>query len=224
MKIQAIIPTAGTGTRLKSDRPKPLVELGGKPLCVYALEAFEKSPIIDSIILVGHRDRLAELEDIVKQYHLKKVAKIVAGGEKRHESVGNGLAVLDGDTDVVMVHDGARPLVSLQMIKGAAELCRDWDAVVVAVPVKPTIKKVNKEDLCVEETLDRDNLWEIQTPQAFKKDILLRAHAENSDHSPTDDAMMVEQLGIKVKIFPGDYRNIKITTTEDLTVAEAFLN
>ncbi|MCK4881837.1 MAG: 2-C-methyl-D-erythritol 4-phosphate cytidylyltransferase [Candidatus Omnitrophica bacterium] len=222
MKIQAIIPTAGIGARLKTGLPKPLVELCGKPLCAHTLEAFERSPVIDSIVLVGHADQLFELGNIVKQYQLKKVTKIVAGGETRCESVSKGLAVLDADADIVVVHDGARPLVSLETISDAVALCREAEAVVVAVPVKSTIKRVNQKDLSVEETLDREGLWEIQTPQVFKKDILIKAHAQKQEGVPTDDAMMVEQLGVRVKVFSGDYRNIKITTQEDLTVAEAF--
>lgn len=223
MKTQAIIPAAGIGARLKTELSKPLVDLCGKPLCVYALEVFEQSPFIESVILVGHRERLAQLGDIVRRYGMKKVAGIVAGGATRRESVANGLAVLDEDTDVVMVHDAARPLVSLRIVGEAAALCRQWQAVVAAVPVKPAVKRVNKKDLCVEETLDRDGLWEVQTPQVFRRDVLIRAHAQDTESSPADDAAMVERLGIKVKIVQGDYKNIKITTQEDLTVAETFL-
>ncbi len=222
VKVQAIIPTAGIGTRLKSETPKPFVEVCGKPLCVHTLEVFEKNPTVNSVILVGHAENLFELGDIAKKYHLSKVVKIVAGGETRCASVSNGLAVLDDDTDIVVVHDGARPLVSTQTINDAVALCQDKQAVVVAVPVKSTIKRVNKEELQVEETVDREDLWEIQTPQVFQKNILFQAHAQNKDVAPTDDAMMVEQLGVKVKILPGDYRNIKVTTQEDLTIAEAF--
>lgn len=223
MKTQAIIPTAGMGVRFQTDLPKPLVELCGKPLCVYALEIFEKSPAVDSVILVGQKERLSQLKNIVSQYGLKKIVQVVAGGETRRESVACGLAVIDDDTDVVLVHDGVRPLVSLKVIEDAVAFCSKWDAVVTAVAVKPTIKRVNKESLLVEETLDRGELWEIQTPQAFKKNILLKAHQQNKDSNPTDDAVMVEQLGVKVKVSPGDYKNIKITTQEDLAIAETFL-
>jgi len=223
MKTQAIIPTAGMGVRFQADLPKPLAELCGKPLCVYALTIFEKSPVIDSVILVGHTERLSQLKDIVGQYGLKKIAHVIAGGETRRESVANGLAAIDDDTDVVLIHDGVRPLVSLKVIEGAVALCDQWDAVVTAVPVKPTIKKVNKESLFVEETLDREELWEIQTPQVFKKELLLKAHQQNKECDPTDDAVMVEQLGVKVKVFPGDYKNVKITTQEDMVIAETFL-
>ncbi len=222
MKVQAIIPTAGIGQRLKADIPKPFVEICGKPLCVHALEVFQKSPIIESVILVGHTENLFEFKNIVKKYDLSKVVKIIAGGATRRASVSNGLKVLDGDTDAVVVHDGARPLVSMQTIQDAVELLKDWEAVVAAVPVKSTIKKVDKKDFLVKETLDRSDLWEIQTPQVFKKDILFQAHEKNKEDTPTDDAMMVEQLGIKVKILSGNYKNIKVTTQEDLTIAEAF--
>ncbi|MCK5012482.1 MAG: 2-C-methyl-D-erythritol 4-phosphate cytidylyltransferase [Candidatus Omnitrophica bacterium] len=216
------MPTAGIGKRLKASLPKPFIELCGKPLCVHTLEVFERSPVIESVVLVGHADNLFELGNIVKQYQLRKVVKIVAGGETRCQSVSNGLAVLDEDTDVVVVHDGARPLVSVKTITDAVALCRDLEAVVVAVPVKSTVKKINKKNLLVEETLDREGLWEIQTPQVFKKDILIKAHEQKKEYVSTDDAMMVEQLGVGVKVLLGDYRNIKITTQEDLTIAEAF--
>lgn len=223
MKTQAIVPTAGMGVRFQTDLPKPLVELCGKPLCVYALETFEKSTAVDSVILVGQKERLSQLKDIVSQYGLKKIVQIVSGGETRRESVSNGLTVCDDDTDIVLIHDGVRPLVSLSVIEDAVTLCGKWDAVVAAVAVKSTIKKVSKESLLVEATLDRSELWEIQTPQVFKKDVLLRAHQQNKESNPTDDAVMVEQLGIKVKVSPGDYKNIKITTQEDLVIAETFL-
>ncbi len=223
MKTQAIIPTAGMGTRFKTDLPKPLVELSGKPICVYALETFEKCSLIDSVILVGQKVRIPELEGVVEKYGLKKVVKVITGGETRQESVFNGLAAIDDDTDFVLVHDGVRPLVSLKVIEDVVRLCSKWDAVVTAVPVKSTIKKIHKKDLLVEKTLDREELWEVQTPQAFKKSVLLEAHQRNKSGHPTDDAMMVEQLGIKVKISPGDYKNIKITTQEDLAIAETFL-
>jgi 2-C-methyl-D-erythritol 4-phosphate cytidylyltransferase len=223
VKVQAIIPIAGVGQRLKADLPKPFVEIYGKPLCVHALEVFQACSMIDSMILVGHADHLSKFKGIVKTYGLSKVKKIIAGGETRCASVSHGLKELDHDTDIIVVHDGVRPLVSGETIRDAVKLLEEWKAVVVAVPVKSTIKKSGKKDLVVAETVDRADLWEVQTPQVFRRDVLLKAHAENQDDAPTDDAMMVERLGIKVKILPGDYRNIKVTTQEDLTVAEAFL-
>lgn len=224
MKTQAIIPTAGTGTRLNSDMPKPMVVLNGKPICAHTLGVFEGCPSIDSVIVVGHRDHLARLRGIVERYKFKKVAKIIAGGETRCESVANGLAVLDRDTQRVVVHDGARPLVSGKLIEEALGLCGPWDAVVAAVPVKSTIKKVDARDMSVQETLPREALWEIQTPQVFKRDILESAHRQNTNPNPTDDALMAERMGVKVKVIAGDYKNIKITTPEDLVLAGHFLS
>ena len=126
MKTQAIIPTAGMGARFQSDLPKPFVELCGKPLCVYTLAIFEKSPVIDSVILVGQKERLSEFKDIVGQYDLKKVVQVITGGKIRRESVANGLAVTDDDTDTVLIHDGVRPLVSLKVIEDAVGLCDQW--------------------------------------------------------------------------------------------------
>jgi len=206
---------------LRSDVPKPIVEINGKPICAHAIEAFERSAVIDSIVVVGHKDQLSQIRDIVDRYRFRKVIKVVTGGATRRESVANGIAALDGDTDVVVVHDGARPLVSAKVIEDAVRLCAQWDAVVTAVPVKPTIKRVTGGDMCVTQTLNRDELWEAQTPQVFKKDILAKAHAQYPHANPSDDAVMVEALGVKVRIVQGDYANIKITTREDLAAAES---
>jgi len=222
-KIQAIIALGGTGTRLKASVPKPFMELNGKPLCVYALDIFEQSPIINSIIVVGHPDKLLDYNDLIRRYHFQKITRVVAGGDTRRESVAHGLAVLDEDTDIVVVHDGARPFVTSEIIRDAVALCGGVPAVVAAVPVKSTIKRVDQDTLNVYETVDRANLWEIQTPQVFTKEVLLKAHAQSWSDESTDDAMMVERLGIPVKVLKGSDRNIKITTLEDLTIAEAFL-
>ena len=222
MKIQAIIPTGGLGTRLKAKDPKPLLLLNQKPIFIYTLEVFEQSSLVHSVILVVHKDYLNDFEKVIRKYKLKKVTKIIAGGVTRSESVANGLRVVDEDTDIVVVHDGVRPFVSVPLIEYSIAACREHGAAVVAVPVKPTIKRAN-QDLFVAETLRRDELWEIQTPQTFKKDILLKAHQQGKNVPVTDDASLVEQLGYKVKIVAGDYRNIKITTPEDLVVAESFL-
>ncbi len=222
MKVQAILPTAGAGSRFKSTLPKPLVSLGGKPIFIHALEALEQSIAIDSVILVAPESHLKEFEKVLKQYDLHRSTKVVAGGKTRFESVSNGLKALDKDTEIVLVHDGARPLVTTKIIDEAINLCHNEPAVIVAVPVKPTIKRVNIK-LEVKETLRRDELWEVQTPQVFKKDILLKAHEEGRGLDVTDDAALVERLGIKVKVVMGDYRNIKITTKEDLVIAEALL-
>ena len=222
MKTQAVIPSAGTGSRLKIKQDKPLVLLNGKPLFIYALLAMEKVPRVDSVILVANKKHLKVFEQFIKKFKLKKVKRIVAGGATRCASVKKALAVLDADTEVIMIHDGARPFIKPALIAHAVSLMNRESAVVVGVPVKPTIKKVNS-NLYVEETLPRETLWEIQTPQIFRKEILLKAHELMPEKNPTDDAVLVEKMGVKVKMVMGDYRNIKITTREDLAIARMFL-
>ena len=221
MNVQAIIPTAGLGTRFPSYVPKPLLLLKKKPIFVYALETFQKSSLIDSIVLVVPKVYLSEYEKIVKKSKLKKVSQIIAGGATRAESVFNGVKATDEETKIVLIHDGVRPFVTAQMIRESIAACRQHGSAVVAVPVKPTIKKVDPKEHVVEQTLNRDDLWEIQTPQVFKKDILLQAYRKFPDFHVTDEAYLVERLGVKVKVVLGSYKNIKITTPEDLVVAEA---
>jgi len=223
MKTQAIIPTAGLGTRMRSDVTKFLMELEGDPIIVLTLKAFQESSLVESVILVVQEDHREKMKDLISEYSLTKVKEIVVGGETRFDSVHNGLAKIDADTDVIVVHDGARPLIDASTINKAIKQCEQSEAVVVAVPVKSTIKRVNKENLLVEETLNRNELWEVQTPQVFKREILVKAHENAQGIAATDDAMLVEQLGIKVEILEGSYKNIKITTQEDLKIARVFL-
>ncbi len=224
MKTQVIIPMAGMGVRFKSDIPKPLVMLKDKPIFIHTLEVFEKSCSVDSILVVAHKEKVEEFMAICQQYGLKKIKKIVVGGETRYDSVHNGLQNLDEDTEVVIVHDGARPLVTGDVIAKSIRLCKQYKAVIVAVPMKPTVKRVDIQNMVVEQTLDRSKLWEVQTPQVFKRDVILQAHSQAQDSSATDDAFLVEQMGLKVKVLEGSYRNIKITTQEDLALAEVFVD
>ncbi|MFA5088011.1 MAG: 2-C-methyl-D-erythritol 4-phosphate cytidylyltransferase [Candidatus Omnitrophota bacterium] len=223
MKTQAIIPAAGMGLRLKASSPKPFIRLRGKPICVYALEMFQKSPLINSVIVVAHVRYLEKFRRIAQKYKLDKITKIVAGGEERHQSVCRGLEALDPDTDCVVIHDSARPLITTKIIDGAVKACFRHLAVTTAVPVKPTIKEVHPGGMTVKRTLKRSLLWETQTPQVFKKEIIVKAHRRSRDRHPTDDAGLVEAMGIKVKVIRGDYRNIKITTKEDLLLAAVLL-
>ena len=222
-KVQAIIAAAGTGTRLKSRVAKPLIVLNGKPLLYYSLSIFEKSSLIDSIVVVGHSQNLDEIKKLVKKFRFKKVVAVVAGGQTRCESVAKGLEVLEQNTEYVVVHDAARPFVSKEILEQSIKVGLSESAAVVAVPVKSTIKKVDPKNLYVQETLIRDTLWEIQTPQVFKKDVLVKAHQAMDCCDPTDDAVLVEKIGIKVKIVKGNYRNIKVTTREDLALAKILL-
>ena len=209
--------------RLKMEAPKSLVAIHDKPIIAHTILPFEQSSLVESIILVGHKDHLKDLERIIKKYRFRKVTRIVPGGATRRDSVAAGLGVLDQDTAIVVVHDGARPLVTSAIIETTIRECRQSEAVTVGVPIKPTIKKIDREKYFVTETLDRDEIWEIQTPQTFRKEILLKAHQMSSGQICTDDASLVEKLGVPVKVVAGDYKNIKITTQEDLIIAEAFL-
>lgn len=224
MTTKAIIVAGGLGTRLKTIRPKPLVMLNGKPLLAYSADVFEKFPSVDSIIIVTHEYHVLDVEDVVRHYNFQKVERVVIGGETRSASVYNGLRETGDKTDIVVIHDGARPLINARTIQKAIEQCKVHGAAVVGVKVKSTIKRVDPLDLFVRETLNRGELWEIQTPQVFNRELLLKAYAQKGAENPTDDAGLVERLGISVKVIEGDYENIKITTNEDLVLAEAFLN
>lgn len=221
MKVQVIIVAGGSGKRFKSKLPKSFVLLKGKPVIAHCLSVFEKSRLIDSVVIAGHKDHLGRFQKVCGSF--KKARIIVPGGITRSASVECGLAAVDADTDIVLVHDAARPLIDTGMIERLLGALLKSKAAIVAVPVKATIKKVNAKTLVVEETLRRDQLWDVQTPQAFHKDTLIKAHIRKFKGEATDDAMLVEQMGIKVKVVMGDYRNIKITTPEDLDLAKGLL-
>jgi len=166
---------------------------------------------------------LKQLETMIRDHRLKKVKAIVAGGKTRRESIENALKVLDANTKIVMVHDAARPLITVDLLEAAIADCVTSGANVIAVPVVSTIKEVDPQTRVIRKTLERSLLWEIQTPQTFKKEILLEAYVKRGSFEPTDDASLVEKLGHPVKIMEGSRRNIKVTTPEDLILAEALL-
>ncbi|MCA9407051.1 MAG: 2-C-methyl-D-erythritol 4-phosphate cytidylyltransferase [Candidatus Omnitrophica bacterium] len=224
MKVEVIVLSAGIGTRFNSKTPKPLIPLNGQPLITYSLDIFQQCSFVNTVTLVIHSDYREEYEHVVNEYKLDKVKNIIPGGMTRSESVKEGLKKLSPNTEIVVIHDGARPFITQDMVKGLLEACQRHQAVITATPVKPTIKRVNREEMTVKETLNREELWEVQTPQVFARELLEKAHNEAENQNPTDDAYLVEQLGIKVKILPGDYRNIKVTTVEDLVIAQALLN
>ncbi len=223
LKVEAIVPVAGMGTRLKSKQPKPFVLLKGKPLFFYTVSALEKSALIDNIILAANPKYVEVFQKLVKRFGFKKVKTVVKGGETRQQSVFNGLQAVDENTNIVVVHDGARPFITPKLIDESVKLCLKKKAVIVAVPVKPTIKRVNAKSMQVVESLKREELWDVQTPQVFEKNLLLKAHKLGKNLKATDDAFLVEKLKIKVSVLQGSYDNIKITTNEDLDVAAMIL-
>ena len=224
MKVAAIVAAAGKGERLKSKVHKPFVALGKDPILLHTLRALDNSSLIGEIIVVANQADLPKARLLLKKAKLKKFKDIVAGGKRRMDSVRNGLAAISEDTDYIIIHDGCRPFIDNKMISSVLDAAEIFGAAIAGVPVKPTIKEVEKGNF-VAATLKREALVDVQTPQAFKKDILLRAYdrafAEGAD--ATDDAALVERLGIKVKVVDGSYRNIKITTPEDLRYAKMLI-
>ncbi len=198
---------------------KTLVGVLGRPLVAWTLEAFDQSKAVDAIVVVGAKERLESLKDIAAGV-TSKVMAVVAGGERRRDSVRCGLEAA-GDCDYVVVHDGARPLVTPELIEAVLAGARESGAALCAVPVTDTVKRADERGF-VYGTLQRAGLFLAQTPQAFRRDLLLRAHGEVVGDM-TDDASMVEVLGEAVKIVPGSQRNVKVTTPDDLELVEALL-
>jgi len=221
----AIVLAAGSGKRMGTKIHKQYLKLCEKPVLAYSLQAFEESELIDEIILVtgkGEED-FCRLE-IVEKYNFSKVKKIICGGSERYHSVWNGLKqTQDG---YVYIHDGARPFVDGEMIRRGYECVSQEHACAAGMPVKDTIKIVD-DNCTVMQTPDRKYVWLVQTPQVFESELVKRAYKlleECGETSVTDDAMVVEKmLGKPVKLFEGSYENIKITTPEDLKVAESFV-
>ncbi|MEN6376342.1 MAG: 2-C-methyl-D-erythritol 4-phosphate cytidylyltransferase [Smithella sp.] len=225
MKTVAIIPAGGAGRRFNSGTAKQYLNLQELPVLVHSLKVFEQAENIDEIILVAPAGDIKFVrEKLVATNNLEKVAKIVAGGAERQDSVRNGIAAIEGQCDIVVVHDGVRPFVTSEMIKRVVEAAREFQAAVIGVPAKDTIKETGGDDLVVK-TVPRQNLWITQTPQAFRFNVLQKAYetACSDNYSGTDDASLVERIGVKVKMIAGSYDNIKITTPEDLIIAEALL-
>lgn len=221
MRSEVIVVAGGAGKRLNAKVPKALVLLKGRPLISYCLKVFNAHKDIDGIVLVGVKRYLKDFNRIARKF--KKVRAVVAGGPKRSDSVNCGLKALLPDTAVVLVHDAARPFIDRAMIDRLMASLKKNKAAIVGVPVKFTVKKVDRKTYDIKETPPRDLLWEAQTPQGFQKGILVKAHAGNHKEEATDDAVMVERMGGKVKMVMGNYRNIKVTTPEDIILASQML-
>ena len=226
MNCTAIVLAAGQGKRMKSKIQKQFLEIGGKPILYYSMECFQKSPLIQDIILVTGEDMISYCQsEIVEKYGFTKVCKVTAGGKERYDSVYAGLLCCQ-DTDYVYIHDGARPFVTEEMIQRGYEAVKRTNACVMGMPSKDTVKLADPSGY-IKETPDRKIVWNIQTPQIFSYDLIRGAYEsirKKDMSNVTDDAMVVEQeTGTKILLVEGSYQNIKITTPEDLAVAEAFL-
>jgi 2-C-methyl-D-erythritol 4-phosphate cytidylyltransferase / 2-C-methyl-D-erythritol 2,4-cyclodiphosphate synthase len=225
MKIVAIIPAGGAGRRLKADIAKQYLLLYGLPVLVHALKVFEKATCINEVILVIPESDIKYIrEELIKKNGLQKVVKVVSGGAHRQDSVRNGLAAIENKFDIVVVHDGVRPFVTEEMINRVVDAVQKFPAASIGVKSKNTIKKTQDNGLVVK-TVPRQNLWLVQTPQAFQFSVLQKAYeaAYRDNYYGTDDASLVERIGEKVKMVDGSDENIKITTPEDLILAEALL-
>lgn len=225
VKYTAIVLAAGKGSRMGSKVHKQYLMLKGRPVIYYALKAFEDSPVDEIVLVTGEGEEDFCRKEVVERYGLKKIMHITTGGRERYHSVYSGLKCCEA-SDYVLIHDGARPCVSVELIARSMETVSRTGACIAAVPVKDTIKTADARGV-VQATPDRDSLWSIQTPQAFAYPLIRSAYDRmitEGAEGITDDAMVVEYYGKEpVQIFEGSYRNLKITTPEDLQMAELLM-
>lgn len=243
MKITAIVPAAGLGKRFGPGKNKPFQILGGKPLIVWSLETLVSVNEIVDVIPVFKAEDMEHGQNIIEEYNLSKIKRIAPGGKERQDSVYNGLKLIEDTESIVLIHDGVRPLIDKDLIenvikellippappppeaevKGGMGGLHGVDGVILGVPVKDTIKEA--EDGIIKSTLKRSSLWAIQTPQVFLYSSILQAYdrAMKEGFYSTDDAALVERNSGKIKVVMGSHKNIKITTPEDLAIAEVLL-
>lgn len=227
-KVSVIIPSAGIGKRmgtLPGGVGKQFIDLKGRPLLSHTVRKFERSKYVDEIILVCSIDSVSYVKkEIVDAYGFAKVRSVISGGKERQDSVYEGLKAID-NSDIVLVHDGVRPFIRTEKVNELIEVCNVTGAALLAVRSKDTVK-IQDHEQYVKTTLDRTLIWNVQTPQAFEASLLKLAFekAITESYYGTDESMLVERSGKKVKIVEGDYDNIKITTPDDLILAEYIIN
>lgn len=223
IKVAVIIAAGGKGERMKAEIPKQFISLHNKPIIVHTLRKFAGCPGVQKIILIVPENEVAETDLLVSKWNIVKNTEVIAGGKTRQHSVWNGLRKIPAEIEIVMVHDGVRPFISEKIISKCIEETKKWGAVITAVPVSDTVKEVVNNS--VSRTLDRSKLWRVQTPQCFKKEILTKAYkkAWETNQTATDDSALVEKTGYTVRVIQGEEKNIKITSPEDLKIAEKLL-
>lgn len=237
MHITAIVLAAGKGLRFKARVSKPLVKINSRPAILYSLRALSRHPAISDIIVVVNPGNRKGVSEAIKRSRINKISKVVLGGRRRQDSVESGLKAAGDLTGLVLIHDATRPFIDARIISAVICEAKRTGAAIAGVPVSSTIKSVKvprcpatkalalrqgvKEKRWVDKTLQRERLWEIQTPQAFRKELILEAYRRFGNLEATDDAMLVEKLGAGVRVVQGSYNNIKITTRGDLLLAEA---
>ncbi|MHA6488941.1 2-C-methyl-D-erythritol 4-phosphate cytidylyltransferase [Bacillus cabrialesii] len=224
MSYDVVILAAGQGKRMKAGRNKLFIELKGDPVIIHTLRVFDRHRPCEKIILVINEREREDFQQLLTNYRFQTAIELVAGGDERQHSVYKGLKAVNQEK-IVLVHDGARPFIKHEQIDELIAEAEQAGAAILAVPVKDTIKRV--QDLQVSETIERSSLWAVQTPQAFRLSLLMKAHAE-AEHKGflgTDDASLVEEMeGVSVRVVEGRYTNIKLTTPDDLTSAEAIMD
>jgi 2-C-methyl-D-erythritol 4-phosphate cytidylyltransferase len=225
MKVSVIIPAAGEGIRMRLNQPKLFIKIKNREMICYSLEVFEKIPCVSEIIIAAKAEHFKRLDALIKRQGFAKPINIVTGAKNRAESVLNALYSVDRAADLILVHDCARPLICCDIVKKTVKKAVEKGSAIAAVRVKPTIKKVCGKGLYVAATLDRQGLWEAQTPQVFQADTLKAAYKRAGKRAGffTDESSLVESLGKKVAVVESSYENIKITTQEDIAIAQAFL-
>lgn len=219
----AIIMAGGKGSRMGSEISKQFLCIDGKEILAYTIDVFEQCKKIQEIIVVSGQGDMHKTKALVQKYGFQKISQFVVGGKERQDSVRNGLSKVSHQTEIVLVQDGVRPFVTEDMIERSIQGAMEYGSCIMGMPVKDTIKVCSPNGMAVE-TPDRCSLWQIQTPQTFQRDLLVQAYekANAAGFLGTDDASVAEFAGCKVKVVEGSYRNIKITTAEDLLIAEAF--
>ncbi|CAM3585958.1 2-C-methyl-D-erythritol 4-phosphate cytidylyltransferase [Marinicrinis lubricantis] len=222
--LGAVIVAAGKGTRMNTPESKQYLLLEDKPILVHTIQAFERFALIEHITVVVGSEHIERVQNWTSRYEFKKQVKVVAGGKDRQESVYEGLKQLPENIEWVLIHDGVRPFILQEQMQACWEAAQITGSAVLAVPVKDTIKTVGS-DMRIKNTPDRQSLWAVQTPQAFRVSEIADAHrrAASEGYVGTDDASLMERMGRPVQVVMGDYRNIKITTPEDLRIASVIL-
>jgi len=225
-KTVAVIPAAGAGSRMGGNRAKQFMELNGKPILALTLETFENCRSVDAVIVVVPPGDVNYCRDrIVEKFRLTKVEKVVSGGKRRQDSVRMGIEAADKDTELILIHDGVRPLITEQAIEHIIESALRHRAVISGLPSRETVKEVDQRGQVIR-TCDRTRLWLIQTPQVFRYEDIREAHQralrENWGEA-TDDAALIEKIGVPVRVIEGPGNNIKVTTPDDLAVVRVLL-
>jgi 2-C-methyl-D-erythritol 4-phosphate cytidylyltransferase len=220
MQLFAIIVAGGSGSRMGSDVPKQFLPLNGKPILMHTIDTFASTTSSIEIILVLPKSQISYWESLCIQHEFTTAHQVVIGGETRFQSVKNGLSHINVIDGLVAIHDGVRPLISKEIIGNTYKAAEKFGSAVAAVPIKDSIRKIEgKQNAAVE----RNQFWAIQTPQTFKLGVIKKAYQTTFNPSFTDDATVIEKDGNSIHLVHGDYKNIKITTQEDLIIASAFL-